>query len=77
MNFSRNFGHQAAITAGMDVARGKAIVVIDADLQDPPEVILEMIKKWKQGYEVVYGKRDKREGEGFLKNLLLRCFIEC
>lgn len=77
VNFSRNFGHQAAITAGMDVARGKAIVVIDADLQDPPEVILEMIKKWKQGYEVVYGKRDKREGEGFFKNLLLRCFIEC
>ncbi len=49
----------------MDVSRGRAIVVIDADLQDPPEVILKMIEKWKDGYEVVYGKRAKREGEGF------------
>ncbi|MCL2592499.1 MAG: glycosyltransferase family 2 protein [Defluviitaleaceae bacterium] len=63
INFSRNFGHQIAITAGMDTAKGSAIVVIDADLQDPPEVILEMIKKWKEGYDVVYGKRLKREGE--------------
>ncbi|KHD35468.1 glycosyltransferase [Clostridium acetobutylicum] len=67
VNFSRNFGHQAAITAGMNVAIGHAIVVIDADLQDPPEVILQMIEKWKQGYEVVYGKRAKREGETFFK----------
>lgn len=77
VNFSRNFGHQAAITAGMDVSIGRAIVVIDADLQDPPEVILKMIEKWKDGYEVIYGKRAKREGEGFLKNLLLGCFIDC
>lgn len=67
INFSRNFGHQAAITAGMDLSLGDAVVVIDADLQDPPEVILDMIKKWKEGYEVVYGKRIKREGETFLK----------
>lgn len=67
VNFSRNFGHQAAITAGMNIAMGDAIVVIDADLQDPPEVILKMIEKWKEGYEVVYGKRVKREGETFFK----------
>lgn len=74
VNFSRNFGHQAAITAGMDAAMGKAIVVIDADLQDPPEVILEMIKKWKEGYEVVYAKRAKREGESFFKKLTASMF---
>lgn len=74
INFSRNFGHQAAITAGMDVAFGDAIVVIDADLQDPPEVILEMIEKWKQGYEVVYGKRVKREGESFLKKFTAKIY---
>jgi dolichol-phosphate mannosyltransferase len=74
VNFSRNFGHQAAITAGMDVAIGKAIVVIDADLQDPPEVILEMIKKWKAGYEVVYAKRAKREGESFFKKFTASIF---
>ncbi len=74
INFSRNFGHQAAITAGMDMALGEAIVVIDADLQDPPEVILEMIKKWKEGYEVVYGKRAKREGETFFKKFTAKTF---
>nr|WP_079427513.1 glycosyltransferase family 2 protein [Clostridium oryzae] len=67
LNFSRNFGHQAAITAGMAHSKGSAVVVIDADLQDPPEVILEMIKKWKEGYQVVYGKRAKRENETFFK----------
>ena len=67
INFSRNFGHQIAITAGMDYAKGKAIVVIDADLQDPPSVILEMIKKWEEGYMVVYGKREKRLGESLFK----------
>lgn len=67
INFSRNFGHQAAITAGMDVSMGDAIIVIDADLQDPPEVMLQMMEKWKEGYEVVYGKRTKREGETFFK----------
>ncbi|WP_234121848.1 glycosyltransferase family 2 protein [Clostridium hydrogenum] len=74
INFSRNFGHQAAITAGMNEALGDAVVVIDADLQDPPEVILEMIKKWKQGYDVVYGKRTKREGEKFLKKFTAKVF---
>lgn len=74
MNFSRNFGHQAAITAGMDAALGDAVVVIDADLQDPPEVILQMIEKWKEGYEVVYGKRTKREGESFFKKFTAKVF---
>lgn len=67
IDFSRNFGHQIAITAGMDYARGEAIVVIDADLQDPPELILEMIEKWKEGYDVVYAKRVQRKGETFFK----------
>jgi polyisoprenyl-phosphate glycosyltransferase len=67
LHFSRNFGHQLAITAGMDHARGEAIVVIDGDLQDPPEVILEMVKKWQEGFDVVYGVREKRRGESFFK----------
>ena len=75
INFSRNFGHQMAITAGMDYSKGKAIVVIDADLQDPPAVILDMIKKWEEGFLVVYGKREKRLGDLFLKRLLLTCSI--
>ena len=74
INFSRNFGHQIAITAGMDTALGQAIVVIDSDLQDPPEVILEMIKKWKEGYDVVYGKRTKREGETKFKLLTAKWY---
>lgn len=74
VNFSRNFGHQAAITAGMMESQGKAVIIIDADLQDPPEVMLEMIKKWKEGYEVVYGKRLKREGETFFKKFTARSF---
>jgi dolichol-phosphate mannosyltransferase len=61
--FARNFGHQIAVTAGMDYARGDAVVIIDADLQDPPEIILELAKKWKEGYEVVYAVRAEREGE--------------
>ncbi|WP_411345173.1 glycosyltransferase family 2 protein [Paenibacillus sp. WLX1005] len=68
IDFSRNFGHQIAITAGMDSASGEAIVVIDADLQDPPELILQMIEKWKEGYDVVYATRAERKGEtGFKK----------
>jgi len=67
LDFSRNFGHQIAITAGMDYARGDAIVIIDADLQDPPELIPQMIDKWKEGYEVVYAQRSKRKGETFFK----------
>ncbi len=65
--FARNFGHQIAVTAGLDYARGQAMVVIDADLQDPPETILELAKKWKEGYEVVYAVRAEREGESWFK----------
>ena len=67
ISFSRNFGHQIAITAGMDRSSGKAVVVIDADLQDPPEVIIDMVKKWQEGYNVVYGVRKKRKGENAFK----------
>lgn len=74
ISFSRNFGHQTAITAGMDNAKGDAVVVIDADLQDPPEVILKMIEKWKEGYDVVYGKRAERKGELFFKLFTARVF---
>lgn len=74
VNFSRNFGHQVAITAGMDLAEGSAIIIIDADLQDPPEVIPKMIEKWKEGYEVVYGKRIKREGDSFFKKYTAKLF---
>lgn len=65
--FARNFGHQVAITAGWDYARGDAVVIIDADLQDPPEVILDLAAKWKEGYEVVYATRGEREGESWFK----------
>jgi dolichol-phosphate mannosyltransferase len=65
--FARNFGHQIAVTAGLDHSRGDAVVIIDADLQDPPEVILDLIAKWKEGYEVVYAVRSKREGESWFK----------
>jgi dolichol-phosphate mannosyltransferase len=65
--FARNFGHQIAITAGWDYARGDAVVIIDADLQDPPELILEMARKWQEGYEVVYAIRAEREGESWFK----------
>ncbi|GIP36163.1 glycosyltransferase family 2 protein [Paenibacillus sp. J2TS4] len=67
IDFSRNFGHQVAISAGMDYAQGRAVIVIDADLQDPPEVIPDMIRKWKEGYDVIYGKRLKRKGETAFK----------
>lgn len=65
--FARNFGHQIAVTAGLDYSRGAAVTIIDADLQDPPEVILELIEKWKEGYEVVYAVRAEREGESWFK----------
>ncbi|HVN53430.1 MAG TPA: glycosyltransferase family 2 protein [Anaerolineaceae bacterium] len=65
--FSRNFGHQIAVTAGLDFSRGDAVVIIDADLQDPPELILDMIAKWQEGYQVVYAVRTEREGESFFK----------
>jgi polyisoprenyl-phosphate glycosyltransferase len=67
LSFSRNFGHQAAITAGVDHARGEVVVVMDADLQDPVEVVGEMLERWRQGYDVVYGVRKSRERETFFK----------
>ncbi len=67
IKFSRNFGHQIAVSAGIDKAKGDAIVLIDADLQDPPELIPKMITKWQDGNDVVYGTRVKREGESFFK----------
>lgn len=72
--FARNFGHQIAVTAGLDYSRGKAAVIIDADLQDPPEVILELIKKWKEGYQVVYAVRAEREGETWFKKFTASAF---
>jgi len=72
--FARNFGHQVAITAGWDYARGDAVIIIDADLQDPPEVILELAKKWKEGYEVVYAVRGEREGESWFKKFTASMF---
>ncbi len=74
ISFSRNFGFQMAVTAGLDHALGDAVILIDADLQDPPEVIPEMIKKWREGYEVVYGVRGKREGETFFKKATAAAF---
>ena len=65
--FARNFGHQIAVTAGLDYSQGKAVVIIDSDLQDPPEVILDLISKWKEGYQVVYAVRAEREGESWFK----------
>ncbi len=67
INFSRNFGHQVAISAGIDYAEGDAVVIIDSDLQDPPEVIPELIAQWKDGYAVVYAQREKRKGETVFK----------
>jgi polyisoprenyl-phosphate glycosyltransferase len=64
---SRNFGHQAAVTAGLTAATGQCVVIIDADLQDPPEVIAEMVERWREGYEVVYGIRESRAGESGFK----------
>jgi dolichol-phosphate mannosyltransferase len=72
--FARNFGHQVAITAGWDYARGDAVVIIDADLQDPPEVIPELIARWRKGYEVVYAVRAGREGESWFKKVTASLF---
>jgi dolichol-phosphate mannosyltransferase len=65
--FARNFGHQIAVTAGLDYSSGQAVIIIDADLQDPPEVILDLISKWREGNEVVYAQRSEREGESWFK----------
>jgi polyisoprenyl-phosphate glycosyltransferase len=72
--FARNFGHQIAVTAGLDYSRGKAVIIIDADLQDPPEVILELIAKWREGYQVVYAIRGEREGESWFKTFTASTF---
>ncbi|MFK7968820.1 MAG: glycosyltransferase family 2 protein [Bacteroidia bacterium] len=74
IDFSRNFGHQIAVSAGLDATRGEAVVIIDADLQDPPELILEMYTKYKEGFEVVYAKRRKRQGESFFKKITAKLF---
>lgn len=74
IELSRNFGHQIAITAGMDAARGDAVIVMDADLQDPPEVVLDLVAKWKEGYEIVYARRIRREGETWFKRLTASVF---
>lgn len=69
VSFSRNFGHQFAITAGIDYAGGEAVVVMDADLQDPPEVVKEMLERWREGFDIVHAVRSRREGEGGFKLL--------
>jgi len=74
INFSRNFGHQIAVTAGLDYSKGAAVVIIDGDLQDPPEVIPEMYAKHKEGFEVVYGQRLKRKGDNFFKKITAKYF---
>jgi dolichol-phosphate mannosyltransferase len=71
---SRNFGHQVAITAGLDYASGDAVVIMDADLQDPPELVHEMAAKWREGYDVVYAQRSVRHGEGFFKKATASIF---
>jgi polyisoprenyl-phosphate glycosyltransferase len=65
--FARNFGHQIAVTAGLDYARGQGVVIIDSDLQDPPETVPDLVKKWREGFEVVYAVRAEREGESWFK----------
>jgi dolichol-phosphate mannosyltransferase len=72
--FARNFGHQVAITAGLDYSRGAAVVIMDADLQDPPEVITDLVSKWREGYEVVYAVRTEREGETRFKTFTAALF---
>jgi dolichol-phosphate mannosyltransferase len=74
IRLSRNFGHQIAVTAGVEYARGAAVVLIDADLQDPPEVIADMVAKWREGYHVVYGQRAERSGETRFKLWTARAF---
>ncbi|MBS1651114.1 MAG: glycosyltransferase family 2 protein [Bacteroidetes bacterium] len=74
INFSRNFGHQIAVTAGIDHTQGKAVVIIDSDLQDPPELIEQMYLKYKEGFEVVYAQRSKRIGESWFKKITAKIF---
>jgi len=74
LRLSRNFGHQIALTAGLDAARGDAVVLIDGDLQDPPELIPELVARWREGYDVVYAVREQREGESRLRLLAISAF---
>ncbi|MGI9323040.1 MAG: glycosyltransferase family 2 protein, partial [Pseudomonadales bacterium] len=74
ISFARNFGHQVAVTAGTDAAQGDAVVLIDADLQDPPEVIREMLAKWREGFDVVYATRTERQGESRFKLTMARIY---
>jgi dolichol-phosphate mannosyltransferase len=74
INFSRNFGHQAAFSAGLQKASGQAVVIIDGDLQDPPELILEMLEKWREGFQVVYAQRRSRAGETWFKKTTAKMF---
>lgn len=76
IDFSRNFGHEIAITTGIDFANGKAVIIMDADLQHPPELIPEMIKKWKEGYDIVYTVREKTEDVSFLKRFTSKMFYK-
>ncbi|MBQ7163918.1 MAG: glycosyltransferase family 2 protein [Clostridia bacterium] len=76
INFSRNFGQQAALLAGLKESRGDAVIVMDADLQDPPEVALEMIEKYKEGYDIVHGRRKKRPGESVFKKVTARLYYK-
>lgn len=76
ISFARNFGHQCAVTAGLKYVTGDVVCIIDADLQDPPELIKDMVKKWEEGYEVIYGKRKTREGESFFKLFTAKSFYK-
>ena len=76
ISFSRNFGHQAAVTAGLQYVTGDAIVIMDADLQDPPELIPDMLKLWEEGNEVIYGKRKSRKGESYFKLFTAKMFYK-
>lgn len=74
LSFSRNFGHQVAVSAGIEHSKGDCVVLIDGDLQDPPELISDMISKWNEGFDVVYGKRSKRNGETWFKKISAKMF---
>lgn len=76
ISFSRNFGHQAAVTAGLKHVKGDAIVIMDADLQDPPELIPDMLRLWEEGNEIIYGKRSSRKGESAFKLLNAKMFYK-
>lgn len=76
IDLSRNFGHQIAVSAGIDKCNSKAAIIIDADLQDPPELIVDLYKKWQEGFEVVYAKRRARKGENFMKKFTARLFYQ-